>query len=818
MAHMLLFVLVSAAAAGASGTVPGEDNAAEVWAQKAFESARPPDQIALKVVRQDHNVLSYGRSCMETPIRIGSRTFPHGLGTHAASIIVVEIPAGAASFRAFAGIDNNDDTQGERGSAIFAVSVDGNELLRTDVLRGGDEPVPIILDVPPGAKTLTLQVDPTEDGVGWDQADWAEAQFLFADGSKKFVDDNHAEILPEAGALPFSFIYGGRPSSEFLNSWPREISPRDGAAVKSITWTEPATKLAVTAEVKVFASPPAVDWVLYFENRGTVDTPIIEDIQALDVQMRTGYPRRNPVLHELEGDACAESSFLPKSTAIKAGDHIERAPTGGRSSSISAFPWFSLEYEGEGVIAAIGWTGQWKSRFDRSETGPTRVRAGMEKTRLVLMPGERIRTPRIVMMPYRGNRMDAQNQWRRLVLNEYVPKLDGQPVKLPTALQTFDRYNSRPGWATIDGQLKAVEMAAEIGCDSYWFDAAWFPGNFPNGVGNWFHKAEAFPQGLKPIGDACDAHGLRFIVWFEPERVAPGTQIAKEHPEFVFGGENGGLFKLNEPAARQWLTDLLSARIEEYGIDIYRNDFNMDPLPSWRANDAENRQGITEIRYIENLYAMWDELLARHPGLLIDNCSSGGRRIDIEMCSRSVPLWRSDTNCFAGNPEWSQAQTAALSLYVPLNNACTWSTNLYECRSATTGGLLCQFPYLDEAFSPDKAKAAIEEARQSQQYFYGDIYPLTATNVEQDQFAAFQFHRPDLNAGVVMAFRRAQCPLAGIICGLKGIDPGTSYALETISGDGERVESIVAGTELAGNLQLRVEKQNGSLVVRYRKK
>ena len=39
---------------------------------------------------------------------------------------------------------------------------------------------------------------------------------------------------------------------------------------------------------------------------------------------------------------------------------------------------------------------------------------------------------------------------------------------------------------------------------------------------------------------------------------------------------------------------------------------------------------------------MWDAIRASHPGLIIDDCSSGGRRIDLETLSRSVPLWRSD--------------------------------------------------------------------------------------------------------------------------------------------------------------------------------
>ena len=77
------------------------------------------------------------------------------------------------------------------------------------------------------------------------------------------------------------------------------------------------------------------------------------------------------------------------------------------------------------------------------------------------------------------------------------------------------------------------------------------------------------------------------------------------------------------------------------------------------------------------------------------------------MCSRSVPLWRSDTNCSPGHAEWNQAHTSALSLYVPLHTATPWNPDVYECRSAATAGMLCQFAYLEPGFSPDKARACV---------------------------------------------------------------------------------------------------------------
>ncbi len=793
------------------------------WASTAFTgtpSPGGPPRVELLVRRQDHNVLCFGESCMETPLRIGERRFKHGLGTHANSEIVVKLPQGTKAFQAFVGVDNNDDTGGKRGSVQFAVDVRGKEVFRTPTVRGGQAPVDVSVDVPPGVDEIVLKVDTTADGVSHDQADWADARLLMQDGSVSWLDENQLDLLFLTVDPPFSFKYGGASSAQLLKTWKRTVERKDRAdrIEYTVGWTDPETSLHVGATAGVFKRYPAVDWVLSFENRGSRDTPVLEDIQAADVGLRTGLARRNVVVHHLMGDACGERSFLPVEAELAQGGTLRLAPTGGRPSSISAFPFFNVQYRDRGIITAIGWSGQWAASFERAATGPTRLRAGMEKTHLVLHPGERIRSPRILMLTWRGDRQAAHNRFRRLMLFHYVPKRDGRPVQMPIALQCFDRYSwTRAEWATQAGQIAAAEFAKKIGCDHHWLDAAWFIGGFPNGVGNWTCKPKAFANGLKPVSDACHRLGLRFVLWFEPERVATGTQIAREHPEFVFGGARGGLFRLNDPAARRWLTDLLSKRIDEFGVDVYRNDFNIDPLGFWRSNDTPDRQGMTEIRYVEGHYEMWDELLARHPGLLIDNCSSGGRRIDLETCMRSVPLWRSDTSCSPGHPDWNQAQSHGLSLYIPLHTACGWTPDPYEFRSSATGGAICQFAYLDSDFPVALATATIAEARANRRYWYGDFYPLTPCTTTPAHWSAYQFHRPDLGAGLVLVFRRGESGYTGLEVALKGLEPGATYEVESIDDDRKTTTETMTGQSLMSSMELRLGKKGSSLLVRYRK-
>jgi alpha-galactosidase len=642
---------------------------------------------------------------------------------------------------------------------------------------------------------------------------WTETVFGAGAATASESDFLIATVSP-----PFSFIYNGIPSSEFIGSWQRAAEKRDqGDRICYVTsYTDPATGLRVVAAATVFKEHSAVEWLLEIENTGATDTPIIENIRTADFKLLTNEAGIPIVLHQLHGDACNEMSFVPFDATLPAGASMVMTPARGRPSQETAFPFWNLQFGEQGLVMAIGWSGQWAAWFDRAPEGPTRFGAGIEKTRLLLHPGEKIRTPRLLLMTWHGERQLAQNRFRRLMLSKYVPQVEGKPLRLPVCLQTFDTYWQTDWWPTEAGQFEAVDVAQQLGCDAYWLDAAWFVGNFPNGVGNWFHKPVEFPNGLGPIGERCRAAGMDFIVWFEPCRVAQGSLIAREHPEFVLGGEAGGLYNLGDPAARRWITDLVSQRISEYGITVYREDYNIDPLDYWRNNDTPDRQGMTEIRFVEGHYAFWDELRAQHPGLWIDDCASGGRRIDLETCMRSVPLWRSDTSCWAGHPEWNQMQSMALSQFVPLNTACSWHADRYTVRSAATGGQIHQFAFRNADFDIKAAAAIVAETKENRKYWYGDMYPLTPVNVDLSQFFAYQLHRADLNAGLVMAFRRPDCPARGLIVELQAIDPKMRYEVEFIDGSGKKTIRELAGQDLiSSGLELRITDKSDSMLVRY---
>jgi alpha-galactosidase len=219
---------------------------------------------------------------------------------------------------------------------------------------------------------------------------------------------------------------------------------------------------------------------------------------------------------------------------------------------------------------------------------------------------------------------------------------------------------------------------------------------------------------------------------------------------------------------------------------------------------------------VEGHYALWDELLAGHPGLSIDNCASGGRRIDLETCHRSVPLWHSDTGCSPGHADWNQTQISGLSLYVPLLGACAWTPDTYEVRSAATAGLICQFPVFDEKYSVESAREALAEVKENQKFWYGDFYPLTQCALGPSAFIAWQLHRSDLNAGMVLAFRHKECPYPVLQAGLRGLDPQTTYLVDWFEEGVPSQQRTLTGKQLMGNFEMHMSRRGTSLLVRYK--
>jgi alpha-galactosidase len=313
---------------------------------------------------------------------------------------------------------------------------------------------------------------------------------------------------------------------------------------------------------------------------------------------------------------------------------------------------------------------------------------------------------------------------------------------------------------------------AGIHFDLCWRDAGWYPckGSWPN-TGTWELDPQRYPRGFRPFSDWLHQQGKKFIVWFEPERVGDRESwLAMQHPDWLLGGN---LLNLGHPEAWKWLVEHIDATLREQGIDYYRQDFNMDPLANWRANDSPDRLGVTENKYIAGYLAFWDELRRRHPGLLIDSCASGGRRNDLETLRRSVPLLRSDYQFGHEATVPNQGHTWGISSWIPYYGSGCYFADRYSARSYI-------MPCSGYAGTNAETKRAYEECRKVAPFMLGDYYPLTPYSLSPVDWIAWQFDRPDLGAGMVQAFRRDQSDTPSRVFHLNGLISSATYEVTDV--------------------------------------
>jgi alpha-galactosidase len=631
---------------------------------------------------------------------------------------------------------------------------------------------------------------------------------------------------------PFSFQYGGRKPADI--DWERKL---EGDYVDLTKWQrtidlyDPETCLRVRAVCTIYADTPGFEWVIHFMNQGPDDTPILEAVDALKVRQ----PVSAVLVSRLWGSSCAQDDWLPFDTVLSPGEALRFGPSGGRSSG-GACPFFNTSWIGRygagGVITAIGWSGHWQAVVRYGHDHRLEISAGMQGLRTILRPGEAIRSPRILQVWWQGDIDESYNLFRRTMFAHVLPRRESQDGGLiypPVAdLCTSAKIDNAPNQAFV---LSHVEAIKDRPVEVYWIDAYQHRGGFPDGMGNYnvediglMTSARRFPDGLGSISDAIHDAGMGFLLWQEPERVAPGTFLDREHPEWVLRaeGQKWGLLNLADLDARRYITKYLLNVIEELGLDWLRIDFNLDPLPYWEQTDEPGRRGMTEVRYIEGLYAMLDEIRTEYPRVKLDNCASGGRRIDLETCSRMTPLWRSDlpgslfvTNQWLEAAMLNQAMTAGLSRYVPFSMGGGAASTPYLFRSAYNGGIPLMEEFRVPGFPVENVDKGIEEAKRLRKYLVGDFYVLNEVTVDPTQWLVMQWHLPDEDAGMVLAFRRHKSPYMTFECKFRGIDPLANYLMQ-VCPNHTRSEAIrTTGARMSNWLD--IEKRPGSLLIEYRK-
>ena len=616
----------------------------------------------------------------------------------------------------------------------------------------------------------------------------------------------------------------------------------DGVVVRGSGSVQIDPSLKVVVDRTAYREFDAEEWVLWFENASQMRSGIISDINDIDSLVRLppsptkfkgdcSVPGErvvvtmngvNPSSRYSFDDEGAAKEFAPvphyfHPRAPKSFAVMSRAgcPSDGEC------PFFDIDQDGEGVVVALGWTGGWKASFDNEEDG-VRVHAGLCETRFLLLPGERLRTCRVLLMRHKKGE-DCSNKFRRLIRSHF-----SHVASNPAAREGLFACELWGGLPSTE-MMRRVRAFKDKGFafEDWWIDAGWygsstkcddaFTGDWPRFVGDWYVNGRIHPNGMKDVGRAAKEAGGGVMLWFEPERVMSGTIAEREKSAWLIdrGMKSYKMLDYGSAEARKYIADLVSEYAKTIGLSCYRQDMNFKPGAAFKAADGKDRVGVSEIRHVMGLYEVWDEILRRNPGIVIDNCASGGRRLDLETLRRSVFFFRSDYQCaFNANPDVVQAHNANLSRFVPYSGCTTKASDLYSLRSAyaSSHGVA----YWNAAFQKEEnvdwsmAKKSHDEYLRIRRFFPLDFHNHGSASADPTAWAIWQYHDPKRSEGVVLAFRRLKSPCSHAGIELKWIPKGAVVD----------VENLDSGEKTIGNARLEIvlPESRSSTVLLYRVK
>jgi len=605
----------------------------------------------------------------------------------------------------------------------------------------------------------------------------------------------------------------------------RAVLGRD-VGIKTISRLTHTSGLVFTVESVLYESYNAYDWTLYAEQPATESgsSPVISDWNAIDYSWVGEAP-------SLTGSIGDHSAYEPYTVCLDG--HLRKSSESGRSTSGDS-SYFHFQYGDMGIMMAVGWPGYWELELDNSEdAGVTRMTAGQVQLNTYLKPGETIRTPLMAFVHYSGQDDDrSTNLWRSWMIdcniNTITPDAEG------TGDEEFPKAGIYAGtsiqWhemtrATTENQIDAIGYYLDnhIDLTYWWMDAGWYyrldsEGRFRtlndwgwSETGTWvpdkdrfgcLHEGEPHAP-LYDISAFAEENGIRTLLWFEPERIASRSMLVDDatdrihfsdnttiHPSWILDdGDHWPILDMGNEDAVAWMLNRILTVMTEGGIDLYREDFNTDPLPNWIASDkakdaSGNRTGLTENLYIQGHLGMWDSILEAMPNATIDSCSSGGNRNDLETMRRGVPLHKTDHAY--GDQTWQQNCEAYMQKWIPYigtksngeseANDNTTTANRYSLRTALSGAMVLGYD-TDSVNAPvdwDIIEDITEEHKSIMHLLYSDYYVLENWSSSGNDWAAWEYFDSDLEEGYVIAFRRENAGTTRTYQ-LKGLDQNTFY-------------------------------------------
>lgn len=800
------------------------------------------DTLDLSLAQSGWSQTRAKRSIDGNPIRINGRTFERGIGTHANGSVRIGLDGRATRFKAMVGVD--EEVKGKRGTVTFKVVGDGKLLWQSPVMKPEHDAVAV--DVPlSGCKSLVLVSDGTADGIEFDHADWADAVISF-EGSQPVMVDSRIRLETADTQLNFE-VQGTKLLLQYFG--PRLADPLDAKPANQNAYPSQWDIAGFENAIAIIQADGKLSLDLQYRdhtvrdidtNRTEAVFKLADPVYLTEVDLHyiankaenvieTWSVVRNPgkapvvVDHAASGflNISGKTHYLTTFSGSWGGESLmdeslltpgvrEIGSRAGTRTSQIANPAFVLstgsparEEEGEVLMGALAWSGNWNMRFEKVSDSMVSFTAGYHPylSRYQLASGESLETPRLILTrSMRGKGQASRNlhRWARAY------GVRGGHEKRRILLNSWEG-----AYFTFNDELikRMISDAAKTGIELFVLDDGWFGTKHPRdhseaGLGDWVENRAKLKDGIQGLIDHAKKEGIDFGIWVEPEMVNPRSELYEQHPDWVIELPNRekrlqrtqlGL-DLSNPAVQEYIFKVMDDLLGQHpGVSYVKWDCNRaisDPGSNFLAPDRQERLWVD---YVKGYYSVLDRITKKYPEVTFQVCGSGGGRTDYGSLRFHDEAWTSDNTDalerlkmqWGLNHIYPAIITAAHVTEVPSHQTLRSTPIKFRFDVAMTGRLGFELrpervPAADMEFSK-RALDVYKDIRPIVQF--GDLYRLKSPyegDLTSLMYVSSEANKPREAVFFAFATRTHILTDHGAIQ-LRGLDPAKRYRITEIN-------------------------------------
>lgn len=343
-------------------------------------------------------------------------------------------------------------------------------------------------------------------------------------------------------------------------------------------------------------------------------------------------------------------------------------------------PFFMLRNNilGNMMIAQLGWTGGYDFNFTL-DTDIHNADAAVAISKLSFCA--KLNAPNPMLVLEADEEFELPKMHIGMLQGDFDDAINSMHKHTRKTVFTMPAPCGRKGW--VEGGMGAerlmdvaatkhfIDTVSAVGAETMIIDAGWYcPLNkeqyeWSTRVGLWQPGEGRYPNGMSEIRDYAHSKGLKFGLWIEIESMgAVAEKFREEHPGWVVtdGYDSvGRLLDYTNPEVIEWAENELSRCIEEYGMELFRIDYNFGMNTMIYSTDKGGVRENAYLRYYRNATAMFERLKKKYPDVIFENCAGGGARTDLGFVKNFTHSWVSDWQV----PPRSFAITNGMTMVLP---------------------------------------------------------------------------------------------------------------------------------------------------------